>query len=329
MRFSVKWFLILMAVFAGAIAFIILLPTVFKREPLQLTHAQLNNKTPYWNWETNQIIFTETREGENVFVGIRFDGTEQTDFHVQFREGHFPKMSSGGKSLIFQANQQGNNDIWRYDIVTGSMAQLTTDKAADLMPAWSPDGRQIAFVSRRTGNADIWLLDMSTNKLRQLTQDIGDDQWPAWSPDGDEIAFASNRSGNWDVWTIPATGGKAEQLTSQEGLDDAPAWSPNGRYIAYRAIVRDNSNIWIVDRVTKQQYQLTQGDFFDWYPTWSPDGRYIAFQSNRNGNENIWYIETPSFSIMYRLAVKVDKLMRFARWMIGGRILPKLKSVLA
>lgn len=87
--------------------------------------------------------------------------------------------SPDGQYLLFFAGSPGNNEIIRYEILTGEFLQLTSG-GNNAAPAFSPDGQWIVFNSQRTGNAEIFIMRTDGSDVRQLTEDPDPDWQPRW-----------------------------------------------------------------------------------------------------------------------------------------------------
>ena len=87
--------------------------------------------------------------------------------------------SPDGRFLLFFAGSPGNNEIIRYEILTGEFLQLTSG-GNNAAPAFSPDGEWIVFNSQRTGNADLFIMRRDGSDVRQLTEDPDPDWQPRW-----------------------------------------------------------------------------------------------------------------------------------------------------
>lgn len=90
--------------------------------------------------------------------------------------------SPDGRFLAFVSNRDGNSDIFKFELSTGELENLTQHPALDTHPTWSPDGMEIAFVSDREGNQEIYVMGADGSKPRNLTNHPAKDWSPAWSP---------------------------------------------------------------------------------------------------------------------------------------------------
>lgn len=94
--------------------------------------------------------------------------------------------SPDGSWILYMSPFDGDWDVYRLH-VQGSVAQITTDPAADGAPAWSPDGSVIAFVSNRGGSWGIYLVSPEGGNPRKII-DLGENypevggQRLSWAP---------------------------------------------------------------------------------------------------------------------------------------------------
>lgn len=150
--------------------------------------------------------------------------------------------------------------LYRLDIASKVVTQLTTGDFDDDDPAWSPDGSSIAFVSNRSAEPD--------------------------------------RNYNTDIWVVSADPGKAPaqplQVTLQPGPDDSPSWSPDGKRIAHTSATDLEANLYATQHLAVTSAAggdtrvLTESlDRMIFNPRFSPDGRHIWFLLEDSGEQNL------------------------------------------
>jgi TolB protein len=59
---------------------------------------------------------------------------------------------------LFDSNVSGNQDIYRLELASGALRQLTEHAREDFLAELSPDGDEIAFYSFRAGTRDLYLM---------------------------------------------------------------------------------------------------------------------------------------------------------------------------
>src|SRR6185295_2407866 len=67
-----------------------------------------------------------------------------------------PRLSPDGKLLALEVNSGAATDIHIFDLVSGTLARLTTDGAFNVFPEWTPDGKRVVFSSQREGRPTLW-----------------------------------------------------------------------------------------------------------------------------------------------------------------------------
>jgi Tol biopolymer transport system component len=193
-------------------------------------------------------------------------------------------VSPDGRYIVFTSTRSGDLELWRYEIATGDLLQLTDGLGYDGGAFFSPDSRRLVWrASRPEGegadvytslldeglvepsNLELFVADADGSNARQVTELSGANWAPFFHPDGDRILFASNHH----------------------------ALSEGGRLF----------DIFMVDLEDDHLTQITDSGTFDAFPMFSNDGRRIAFASNRNTTRtdsrdtNIFvadWIETPT-----------------------------------
>jgi Tol biopolymer transport system component len=127
-----------------------------------------------------------------------------------FNQG--PAISADGNSLAFVStfdplglNADGNSELFRYDVVTQTLAQITHTSAGGAQAAsLSGDGSRIAFGSsadltggNADGNTEIFVYDLLAGSFLQLTDTLGGFSASAvLSEDGLSIAYVSTMNLN-------------------------------------------------------------------------------------------------------------------------------------
>lgn len=141
---------------------------------------------------------------------------------------HEPTWAPSGDALYFLSGITGptkrDHDVWRLEIESGSVQQLTHNALYHFDVAVSADG-SIAYSSNRTGDYEIWIRSPEGME-RQWTSSPGLDSNPAFSPDGREIVFQSRRGGELELWKA-RTGDSADPaipLTNDGPEARNPTW---------------------------------------------------------------------------------------------------------
>ena len=201
-------------------------------------------------------------------------------------------VSPDGRYVVFTSTRSGDLELWRYEVATGALLQLTDGLGYDGGAFFSPDSRQIVWrASRPTGAAadeyrallaqnavqpgalDLYVADADGRNARQVTRLPGANWAPFFHPSGRQLIFASNHH------TLDQ-GGREFDLFLVD-LDAAAPAAPGGAGLK----------------------RVTYSGTFDAFPMFSPDGTQLVFASNRQADgtptrdTNVFvadWIETPN-----------------------------------
>ncbi|MEW5982864.1 MAG: hypothetical protein AB1806_10900 [Acidobacteriota bacterium] len=150
-------------------------------------------------------------------------------------EPESPTFMPDGRSVVFAGLRDGFGDVFRVDLASDTIDNLTRDEFADYGPAVSPDGKTIVYMSRISGNEKLMSLDVASGAKKQLTFGTHDDAAPRFI-DGDTIVFPSTamdpneaiepevaRNGNiYNLWSLNLKNGELKQWTDTMGGNFSP-----------------------------------------------------------------------------------------------------------
>jgi Tol biopolymer transport system component len=193
------------------------------------------------------------------------------------------QLSSDGKRAMVDVfdRQNGNQDIWVYDVARGLRTRVTYDPADDGTPVWSPDGSRIAFSSNRRGHADLYQKSASGTGSEELLLESNVSKYASsWSSDGQFLLYHTlDPKSKRDLWILPLSGDRKPFPFLQTEFDERQGrFSPDGRWIAYASDESRRQEIYVAPFPGpggKRQISTSGGQI----PKWRGDGKEIFFLS--------------------------------------------------
>ncbi len=174
-------------------------------------------------------------------------------------------VSPDGRFVIFTSTRSGDLELWRYEMATGALLQLTDTPGYDGGAFFSPDGTQIVWRASRPTGDDL------TNYRRLLAQDVVE-------------------PGALNLFVANADGSDARQVTDLPGANWAPFFHPDGRRVLFTsnhhtmATGGREFDLFLVGTDGTGLERVTYSGTFDAFPMFSPDGLTLVFASNRRAD---------------------------------------------
>lgn len=218
-----------------------------------------------WSPDSQRLAFITFSRGDNFLSIVDVESRRTEHIPVPGLEAIINvAWSPDGHTIALAGQTTGVSDLFLYDLDSKQVRRLTSDKYADLQPAFSPDGKTIAFVSDRGTETlleqlrftDMRLatIDVASGQIRELQAFPGAKHInPQWSADGRSLYFISNPEGIPDVYRMTVGEGRIERVTSVRtgvaGITDmSPALTVASRSgdVAFSVFEDDNYNLYTV-----------------------------------------------------------------------------------
>jgi dipeptidyl aminopeptidase/acylaminoacyl peptidase len=165
------------------------------------------------------------------------------------------RWTPDSKALLFSGNRTENSeyswrqsDIYRVDVATGTITQLTKRNGPDGNPVPSPDGALIAYTGYDSTNATwkdaaMYVMNADGSNPRVLTPNL--DRSPSeltWTPDSKGLYFLAQNHGSQNLHHVTLAG-VVRQVTTGAHMISVGDIAPNGLVIGTRTTSSDPGNI--------------------------------------------------------------------------------------
>jgi dipeptidyl aminopeptidase/acylaminoacyl peptidase len=194
------------------------------------------------NWRSDRVGFIE--EGNTHIFTLSADngGTPRQVTSGAYNHGA-PQWMPDGKSIVFSGLRTSDaewawreSDIYKVNVASGAIAQLTTRKGPDGSPTPSPDGRFIAYTGFDS-TSDTWVdpklyimnADGSGSKLLLPKWDRGP-QNLTWAHDGSAIYFDAESEGSRNVY-VATLNGEVKPVTTGRQVLTLSSMNANGTIV--------------------------------------------------------------------------------------------------
>ncbi len=149
-----------------------------------------------------------------------------------------PVWSPGGRSIYFASSRNGTLNVWKIQVKSGRLTQITNGAGDNPELDLSADGQRLLFTTLHANQGIAELNVSAAGPMHMLTTDPARSQFaPEFSPDGKYLAYFSNLKGaeHEAVWFAHADGSGAVELAHDARRNVFPTWSPHGSDLAYEA----------------------------------------------------------------------------------------------
>lgn len=255
-----------------------------------------------------------------TFVGRRQKGLQKQIFVSDFDGSNAIAISSGkapalspswsrdGRYVTYTSFEDGNPDLFIYELATGKRRKLSGRKGINSGANWAANNKIIAFTGSEEGDADIHIIKPDGSGSRAVLRGSGLDVDPTFSPNGRWMAFVSGRFGNPHIFIaeLKWEGDTSFRVLSDKRLTFAgwynatPAWTPESDKIAFAGFDKDINrfDLFLMNPDGTQLERLTIRTGNNERPSFSPNGQMIVFHSDRVGDRDIK--GTPALYVMNR-----------------------------
>ena len=235
-----------------------------------------------WSGDANYAVSASGTLVYEPDTGVQTGG----QFVVVDRQGQVRPIAPPSNNGEFRMSPDGrhlaarmfaiNDDIWVYDLATGTPVRLTFEPLDEISPCWTPDGRRIAY-GTRTGT--IFWRPADGSGAREAISHGDSTRYPeSFSPDSRTLAFVEiHPTRHRDIWLLALDGDRRPRPLLTTDADEWGArFSPDGRWLAYVSNETGRDEVFVrpADGTGGRQRLSSEGGIG---PEWAPSGREVFF----------------------------------------------------
>lgn len=168
-----------------------------------------------WSPEGDRLAFFG-RDGRrySLFIINAFKGTTLQKISIPYDQPTSPCFEPNGEGLIFTAFERGFRDIFRVDLKSGQIVNLTQDPLYEKAPSLSPDGQWLVFTIRENGFDHIYIAPWANlSQRRPLTSGSWNAITPVFSADGQKIYFSGDQREAYNLYVYDLKSSTMQRLT--------------------------------------------------------------------------------------------------------------------
>lgn len=186
-------------------------------------HASTPTLSPDGRW----IAYVLEGAASHVWL-MRSDGSGARQLTVDGVRNITPQWYPDSEHLIFARLDPENTDgmnLYRINIHTQVMRQLTFSDDVLGWPAISPDGEWLAYSRRADRSFLLSVMRTDGTDGRTLTRGERIDRYPSWSANSQQIYFATQHARTAELYRIHRDGTALTQLTDLNSFASNPSLS--------------------------------------------------------------------------------------------------------
>lgn len=255
------------------------------------------------------------------------DGSNPKRLTVDEGKESNPVFSPDGSMIAFNAQYDGNTDVYIVPVSGGVPKRLTWHPYNDFVKGFTPNGQQVLFGSQRNTftnrYAQLFTIEITNGKVTPL--DIPNAFWASYSPDGNQIAYTpiADRFKQWKhyrggttskIWIYEIKNHAVIEIPKPEGgsNDTQPIWI--GKDIYFISDRNGEFNLFSYTQDNKEIKQLTDFKDFPIINISASEGEIIFEQ---NGYLHLFNVSS-GITSRIKVGIATDLLEHRSRFVSGN-----------
>lgn len=222
-----------------------------------------------------------------------------------------PVFTPDGKFMVFNRKLSGlRGDIFKMNLETKEIIQLTFDNASVLGLDLFNNGKHIAFSSNRGGQRALWNIPIGGGEPKRfhINERVPTD--PKFALQKNRMIYKSNidQAHLW-YFGIQEIDLNPWQIAGSSRAEIHPSLSHKGDKLAFISNRTGNFELWLTSIEDDNPVKLTTSNAgFINKPTWSSDDSRIAFDARIDGDHDIYEVDIASKSMKAVIDLEGDQV---------------------
>lgn len=182
-----------------------------------------------WSSDGDRIaFFARAGQKHSLFIIDALTGKTQRKIKIPFDQPASPCFFPNGEEILFTAFHNGIHDVFKLNLSTEKILNLTEDDLFEKALAISPDGKHAAYTIRIDTYDKLFLSPINNLKKKtQLTSGRGNTITPHFTPDGKELFFSSDMRDAFNIYSLNLETGELKRYTDVRTGNFLPIPLPN------------------------------------------------------------------------------------------------------
>jgi hypothetical protein len=200
-----------------------------KYESIKLEIDPSKGRDIAWSSDGDRIaFFGRAGQKHSLFIANAITGKIIDDIKIQQDQPSAPCFFPGSEEILFTAFQGGIHDIFKLNLETHEVLNLTSNDLFEKAPAISHNGRYMAYTIRMDAYDKLFISPIDNLKKRtQLTFGRGNTITPEFSSDDKEIFFSGDMREAYNIYSLNLDTGELRRYTDVRTGNFFPSPLPN------------------------------------------------------------------------------------------------------
>jgi Tol biopolymer transport system component len=146
----------------------------------RLTDSDYLKAHPVWSPDGEQIAFSSLESMGQMMYLMDRDGNNLRPIAYNLSEYTF-EWSPDGSAILYAAWTGNGDEVFRVDVASGDIDQLTNNTLDKNFPLWSPDGSRIAVLLLGDYGSGLYVTSPDGSQLRSVTDKMAWSFLPSYS----------------------------------------------------------------------------------------------------------------------------------------------------